>query len=146
MTDERVRVSFYVLESAEPAERLGFACRLVEKAYRLANRVHAHAASASEASEFDTLLWTFRQGSFVPHEIWEAGREPEAPVTVGSGDEQPPAADLLVNLGTGVPPFYAAFRRVAEIIDGSSDGKRQGRERFRFYRAQGLEPETHRVS
>ncbi len=146
MTDDRVRVSFYVLESADPAERLGFACRLVEKAYRLANRVHAHAASAGDAAELDTLLWTFRQGSFVPHEIWRPGNEPEAPVTVGSGREQPPAADLLVNLGTDVPPFYAEFRRVAEIIDGSPAGKSHGRERFRFYRAQGLEPETHRVS
>jgi len=145
VTDDRVRVSFYVLESAGPAERLGFACRLVEKVYRLTKRVHAHAASASEAAELDTLLWTFRQGSFVPHEIWEPGREPEAPVTVGSGGEPPPAADLLVNLGADVPAFYADFGHVAEIIDGSPDSKSRGRERFRFYRAHGLDPETHHV-
>ena len=145
------RVSFYVLSDAETGTRLGYACRLAEKAYKLQNRIHAHAADNSMARSLDELLWTFRQGSFVPHELLAPGNKaPMAPITIGSADAaapvEPPAADLLINLATEVPAFYQQFPRIAEIIDGSPDGREAGRARLRFYRAQGLEPETHEVT
>jgi DNA polymerase-3 subunit chi len=68
------RVSFYVLGGTEPNTRLGYACRLVEKAYKLQNRIHAHTGDANMAKVLDTLLWTFRQGSFVPHELLSSGQ------------------------------------------------------------------------
>lgn len=145
------RVSFYVLTGAEAGSRLGYACRLVEKAYKLQHRIHAHAADGSMAQHLDELLWTFRQGSFVPHELLAPGGAPPlAPVTIGSPDAagpvDPPAAELLINLATEVPAFYHRFPRVAEIVDGSPAGREAGRARHRYYREQGLEPETHEVA
>lgn len=145
------RVSFYVLTGPEPGSRLGYACRLVEKAYKLQHRIHAHAADGSMARSLDELLWTFRQGSFVPHEMLApGGGHPLAPVTIGAagdaGQAEPPAADLLINLATEVPAFYQRFPRIAEVIDGSPAGREAGRARHRFYREQGLEPETHEVT
>lgn len=69
------RVDFYVLAGPKPAARLRFACRLAEKAYRLDHRVHLQTGSAAEAEQLDELLWTFRQGSFVPHELAPPGRQ-----------------------------------------------------------------------
>jgi DNA polymerase-3 subunit chi len=140
-----------VLAGADSGSRLGYACRLAEKAYKLQHRIHAHAADGSMAKSLDELLWTFRQGSFVPHELLApGGQTPVAPVTIGTagpeGQVEPPAADLLINLATEVPPFYNRFPRVAEIIDGSPAGREAGRARHRFYREQGLEPETHEVT
>ncbi|MBL8200731.1 MAG: DNA polymerase III subunit chi [Chromatiales bacterium] len=145
------RVTFYVLTGADSGSRLGYACRLAEKAYKLQHRIHAHAVDSSMARNLDELLWTFRQGSFVPHELLaQGGTPPLAPVTIGAADAEgqaePPAADLLINLATEVPAFYRRFPRVAEIIDGSPAGREAGRARHRFYRAQGLEPETHEVA
>ena len=81
------RVSFYVLTGTEPGSRLGYACRLVEKVYKLQHRIHAHAADGSMAKNLDDLLWTFRQGSFVPHELLAPGGSPPlAPVTIGAAD------------------------------------------------------------
>ncbi|MBN8280936.1 MAG: DNA polymerase III subunit chi [Gammaproteobacteria bacterium] len=137
------RVSFYVLDGAEPGARLGYACRLVEKVYKLNQRIHAHVADGGMARQLDELLWTFRQGSFVPHEVLAAGQSPQAPVTIGA-DGEPPAADLLINLAPDVPSFYSRFARVAEIIDDTPGCREAGRARHRFYRQQGLEPETHR--
>lgn len=145
------RVSFYVLAGAGPGSRLGYACRLAEKAYKLQHRIHAHAVDEAMARSLDELLWTFRQGSFVPHELLvQGGNAPLAPVTIGAADPagqvEPPAADLLINLATEVPPFYGRFPRIAEIVDGSPAGREAGRARHRFYREQGLEPETHEVT
>jgi len=141
------RVSFYILGGTEPNTRLGFACRLVEKAYKLQNRIHAHTSDANMARALDTLLWTFRQGSFVPHELLASDGQPTAPITIGTAENAaPPDADLLVNLAGEVPAFYTRYPRIAEIIDGSAACREAGRARHRFYRDQGLEPETHEVS
>ncbi len=139
------RVDFYVLEEPQPAARLRFACRLAEKAYHLDHRVHLQAGSAAEAADLDDLLWTFRQGSFVPHELAQPGQPPQSPVTIGHGPAPPPQADLLINLTGTVPDFADAFERVAEIVDGSDDGRRLGRERYRSYQERGRAPVTHNI-
>jgi DNA polymerase-3 subunit chi len=143
-------VSFYVLSGAEPTTRLGYACRLAEKAYKLQNRIHAHAGDSAMAKKLDELLWTFRQGSFVPHELLPPVGQPTAPITIGSADGdgpiEPPAADLLINLADQVPAFFNRYSRIAEIIDGSPASREAGRVRHRFYRDQGLDPETHEVT
>ena len=139
------RVDFYVLASADAASRLRFACRLAEKVYHLNQRVHLHTDSAPLAAEIDELLWTFRQGSFVPHEVSKAGQAPLSPITIGHGDGRPPDADLLINLASNVPGFVAGFSRVAEIVDASDGGKQLGRERFRHYRDSGRPPVTHTI-
>ena len=41
---------------------------LPRKRISLKNSVHIHAASRADAERLDELLWTFRDGSFVPHE------------------------------------------------------------------------------
>jgi DNA polymerase-3 subunit chi len=147
-------VSFYVLSAAGPTTRLGYACRLAEKAYKLKNRIHAHVRDASTAMALDELLWTFRQGSFVPHEmltlVSQQSGNLKAPITIGSADAEetvePPAAELLINLADEVPAFFNRYPRIAEIIDGSPTSREAGRARHRFYRDQGLEPETHEVT
>lgn len=145
LSQEPSRVDFYVLPEKEPAARLRFACRLAEKAWHLRHRVHLHTDCASTASSLDDLLWTFRQGSFVPHEILRAGAPASSPVTIGYGSDAPPGADLLVNLGTDLPEFVMQFPRVAEIVDSSDSGRQQGRERYRQYRQLGIEPVTHNI-
>jgi len=138
------RVEFYVLASADAAARLQFACRLAEKVYNLGQTVHLHADGPAEAAELDTLLWTFRQGSFLPHEVVAAGSEPASPVTIGHGPP-PRTADLLVNLSAGVPGFAAGFPRVADVVDASEAGRQLGRQRFRAWRDGGREPVTHTI-
>ncbi len=139
------RVDFYVLPEVNADARLRFACRLTEKAYKLEHRAYAHVAGAAQARELDELLWTFRRGSFIPHEI--AGTTPEvsAPVTISHDDGAAVGGDLLINLTDTIPPFFDQFARIVEIIDASPDGRRTGRERFAFYRDNGYEPDTHKL-
>jgi len=139
------RVDFYVLAADDPATRLRFTCRLAEKAWLLHQRVHVHATTAAVASDIDTLLWTFRQGSFVPHEVIGPGAAGNSPITIGHGSNAPPGADLLINLADEVPEFFERFPRIAEVIDASDAVRRNGREHFRLYRERGCRPETHSI-
>lgn len=137
------RVDFYVLTGPQTTARLAFVCRLTEKAYRLDHRVHVQAGSPAQAAELDELLWTFRQGSFVPHEVIQPGQPVHAPVTIGL--EEPPEADVLINLTDHIPPFEGRFARVVEIVDESADGRQLARERYRGYQQLGRETTTHRI-
>jgi len=142
------RVTFYVLESTEPADRLGFSCRLAEKAWKLGNRIHAHLGSDAEVARLDDLLWTFRQGSFVPHEIvalGTPGTPSAAPVTMAADPSLAPDADLLINLADDVPAGFERYPRVAEVIDGSESSRQSWRRRHRHYQDAGITPETHAV-
>ena len=145
MPNAATHVDFYVLKSTEPSARLRFACRLTEKAYILSHRIYAHTGTEADAQGLNDLLWTFRSGSFVPHELVEPGRLPAAPVTIGYDANNTGEGDLLINLSKQTPSFYAAFRRVAEIVDRSDGCREAGRQRFRFYRGQGCEIKTHQI-
>lgn len=140
------RVDFYVLASDDPAARLRFACRLVEKAWLKNHRVRVQFDPGGELDAFDELLWTFADRSFVPHEmLLTAGAAPEAPVLLSSGVVPEGRLDVLINLAGEVPACLAQAERVADIIDGDDGRRRAGRARFRAYRERGLEPTTHAV-
>jgi len=144
------RVDFYVLASTDPAARLRFACRLVEKAYLHEHRVRVKFDPGSEIAAFDDLLWTFADRSFVPHERQSVHERPpegiQTPVVLADGAASiGDQADVLVNLAGGAPSEYQQFARIVEIVDADDERRRLGRERFRFYRDQAIEPETHEI-
>jgi DNA polymerase-3 subunit chi len=140
------RIDFYILTEPGESARQVFACRLAEKAYRLNNSVHIRTADDSLASRIDELLWTFRDGSFVPHEMIAADRPAEAPVTIGRDlGSSVAVSDLLINLSPDVPENIAAFPRVAEIVSSDEHSRLQSRQRFAAYRDQGHTLETHNI-
>lgn len=143
MTDG-TRVDFYILATTDPASRLLFACRLTEKAYGLKHTVYAHTTSADTARKLDDLMWTFRQGSFIPHGLLDDADE-RTPVKIGGPKNAQTSGQLLINLGDDAPEFATGYDRVAEIIDGSPASKQAGRDRFKRYRAMGIEPVTHNI-
>jgi len=143
------RVDFYVLASADPAARLRFACRLVEKAWLREHRVRVQLDAGGDGAAFDDLLWTFADRSFVPHERLAASGGPPgeaAPVVIAEGDDKGAGdRDMLVNLAGSVPAGYLGYARIAEVVDADDQRRKSGRDRFRFYREQGIEPQTHEM-
>lgn len=139
------QIDFYVLSSREPEGRALLACRLAEKAYRLGHTVYIHADSAEQSQRLDELLWTFRQGSFVPHALCPSPPEDRSPVLIGWRDDQAPAAAVLINLAPQVPSCFERFQRVAELVDQSPSTLLESRERFRCYRERGYAPVSHKL-
>ena len=145
------RVDFYVTEeSGEPA-RLRLACRVAEKAWLARQHVVVFCDDPALLPRFDEMLWTFGEGSFVPHDtVTREGAECAAPVALTTGPlPASPATvgnwQVLVNLGATVPACYARFERIAEFLDARPEVRAAGRERFKAYRAGSIEPQTHNV-
>jgi DNA polymerase-3 subunit chi len=141
------RVDFYILEEPSPSGRLKVACKLAEKAYLAAQTVLVWHTDGAELRAFDEMLWTFNDGSFVPHEALPAsGSLPaETPVLLSLGVAPSANVDIVINLGPELPACLAQTRRVAEVIDGDDTRRRAGRARFKAYRELGVQPASHNI-
>ena len=140
------KIDFYVLRDRGELARQQFACKLAEKAYRLDNSVHIQVASQASEKTLDELLWTFRAGSFVPHEVLaSSGATATVPVTIGCDKLPEKEPDLLINLGNTIPDNAAAFPRVAEVVTSDDDSLTQSRQRFVEYRDKGHSLDTHKL-
>jgi DNA polymerase-3 subunit chi len=139
------QVDFYPLSAADRRSRLVAACRLAEKAYEQGLRVAVRTSSPAETAEFDDLLWTFADGSFVPHGVWPTESDVAAltPVLVGSNQLPATHRDVLINLATDAPADFSAYARICDVVGGDEDGKKAGRHRWRVYRDAGCAPEAH---
>lgn len=127
------------------ADKLGYTCRLLRKAYRQGRRVEVR-GEREQLARLDPLLWTFDQAEFLPH-----GRlgvaQPIAPelarTPIWLVDEARPdaGATVLVNLGPEPATDFARFERVVELVGHEDVERREGRQRWRYYEGRGLKPE-----
>jgi len=141
------RVDFYVLSGSEPRSRLKLACRVAEKAYLAGQRVFVWLQDADELRAFDELLWTFADRSFVPHELFADEQQwQDTPVLLSCAAQPTGGIEVLLNLGAELPALAHHASRIAEIVDAEEGRRRAARQRFRYYRDQGLSPETHNIA
>lgn len=140
-----IRVDFYLLESDQDQARWLVACRLLEKAYTRGHKVYVYCNNQHDAELIDELLWTFKEDSFIPHNLQGEGPEPPPPIQIGYGNEPRGFNDILLNLTNHVPPFYPKFKRVMELVVNIETAKEQSRANYREYRAKGCELHTHQI-
>ena len=131
------------------ADPLDFACRLLRKAVRQGARVLV-TAPGETLGALDRLLWTFEERDFVPHvrvpgtsaataaltPIWLA-------TTTAAVEGLADMPGVLVNLDGEAPAAPQALRRLIEIVGAEPDAAERGRERWRAYKAAGLEIHHH---
>ncbi len=88
-----------------------FACRLIDKVYRLGHKIYIHTAGEDQAKLLDDKLWTFREDSFLPHTIVRTSVDAEpaekevSPIRIGFDHEPDENQEVLINLSGEVPLF-----------------------------------------
>ena len=140
-----MRVDFYLLSNNQPQAGWLVACRLLEKAYVHNHRVFVYCENQNDAMLLDELLWTYKDDSFIPHNLQGEGPEPPPAVQIGYGAEPRGFNDILINMATTIPPFHTRFRRIMEIVLDNDAAKEISRQHYREYRAKGFELHTHPI-
>lgn len=140
------KIDFYILPVTLEMPRLQFVCRLIEKAYKQRHRVYVNTLDSAQAHQLDELLWTYREDSFLPHNLYGEGPEPAPPIQIGYNLTPENHRDILINLHAEIPAFYTQFSRVLEFVIQEADAQAAGRERYRIYRAQGFTINTHKLT
>lgn len=149
-------VSFYILPTESLADRYLFACKLIEKAYRSGSFCYVLTDDAEQSRIIDDLLWTFRAGSFIPHQIYtgeddmhdhsqsETGAAIEKIILIGSLEAPERWQKTLFNLSSRYPDLGSKTERILEILDNSETTKEAGRKRYRQYQQSGMKITTHK--
>ena len=140
-----MQVDFYLLKNTQPQAGWLLACRLLEKAYQRNHRVFVYCDNQHDATLLDDLLWTYKEDSFIPHNLQGEGPEPPPAVQIGFGGEPRGFNDILINMATTIPSFHTRFRRIMEIVVNNDAAKEIGRQHYREYRAQRFDLHTHPI-
>ena len=139
------RVDFYFIPQTTATAVLLFACRLLEKAYQQKHQIYVHSESPEQAKELDSTLWTFRDDSFIPHELYSATPGPSA-VQIGCQNSTVDQNDILLNLHPEIPPFHSQFKRILQIIPQHPSAQTQAQEHRAFYAKNGYTINEHQLT
>jgi len=137
------RADFYLI--AKPRFRedpLLLVRELVRKAWAAELWMLVLARDAAQAERLDDLLWDTGEDEFIPHQI--AGREvqdEDTPVLIAAPDADAPMRPLVLNLRDA--PVAGGFERVLEVVPADESARGPLRERWKHYKAQGLELSKH---
>jgi DNA polymerase III subunit chi len=139
-------VSFYILPSESLQDRYLFACKLIEKVYRSGSVCYVLTDSIEQSRHLDDLLWTFRAGSFIPHQIY-TGELPdiEHVILISSLNAPGNWQKAVINLSSHCPEKFDKIERILEILDNNEATKELGRNRYRQYQQSGINISTHKI-
>jgi len=137
------RVDFYILQDQNPPEK--FACAIAGKIFRQGLKIHIHTDSREAAVTLDDFMWTYRDTSFLPHQLAGSSGQPDTSITIGWNEMFPGDSGVLINLGAEIPQFAANFARIIEIVAGYDPLRSQARDRYRQYRDLGYDMHKHDI-
>ena len=112
MTD----IGFYHLLSM-PLERA--LPKLIERAWMQGHRILVRAGSAERVEHLNVLLWTYEEGSFVPHGSDRDGNAATQPIWLAHDNKNPNSASMVVLVDGIEADDLAAFARCADLFDGN---------------------------
>ena len=138
-----MQVDFYVMENADQQQALHELCRLLEAPYAAKQPIYIYTGTDNDAKQLDDLLWTYRDNSFLAHQITNDASN--APIEIGIDAPNAEATGMLVNLINTLPTFLTQFSHLIEIVYADTTVQQAARERFRQYRGQGFNIHTHKM-
>ncbi len=127
------RIDFYQLDP----QRHNFdrmVCQLCQKAYDGKQLTLLLTQDPEQSQHLDKKLWAYSDDSFLPHDV----EEPEnlvTPILIHDNPDPRGNRPLLINLSISVPPYFAQFERVIELV--TEHNKSQAREHYSYYKERG---------
>ena len=127
-------------------EPIGYTLRLLRKAYRSGAQVVV-LGDTSVVNALDSLMWSSEATEFLPHCLTQSASTAclaaSAVVLVDDLQTNSFYQDVLVNLQHRMPPAFAQFERVIEIVSNEEADRLAARERWRFYASRGYSMSRH---
>ncbi|MBD3611092.1 MAG: DNA polymerase III subunit chi [Hydrogenovibrio crunogenus] len=135
-------VIFYVLGTDTAQQREAFMAKLVNKIHREKRRCDIRFASEDEMTRFDLSLWQYQPEAFIPHSVQQTV---QAPIQLWADQIATPCQDVLLNVHPDFPQNFLLYNRTIEVLDQTEHFIQMGRERWKAYKKEGLEPTVHKI-
>lgn len=126
-------------------DKISYTCRLVRKAYALSQRLVV-VAEPVLLRAVDERLWVFSALEFIPHCMLSNALAAVTPVVLATHFDDAPHYQILLNLSAAMPPHFARFERLLEVVSGEAEDLTAARTRYRFYRDRGYALNSYQQS
>jgi DNA polymerase-3 subunit chi len=111
---------------------------LLELSLKRGWRAVVQAASEERVEALNTLLWTYREESFLPHGTARDGRPSAQPIYLTAGDDNPNAAQVRFLVDGATLDDASPYTRVAYVFDGrDAEAVARAREALQAAKARG---------
>lgn len=124
-------------------DRLNQAIRLAALAWERRKPITFYIPDPQRAEAFDKALWAVNPQSFIPHCHANSELADRTLILISDQLDAVQQDALLVNLADEIPPGFARFQRLFEIVSQHPADKAAARERMAFYKDRGY-PITYR--
>jgi DNA polymerase-3 subunit chi len=112
--------------------------KLLELSLKRGWRAAVQAASEERVEALNTLLWAYRDESFLPHGTARDGRPSLQPIYLTAGDDNPNEAQVRFLVDGAILADASPYVRVAYIFDGrDQDAVARAREAWQDAKARG---------
>lgn len=136
------RIDFH----SQVSDKFNYTCRLVRKARAANCKIIVLTDDQDQLRLLDHELWAFSSIDFLPHVEINDPLAPVTPILLTTNTAQSlPHQELLINLSKSRPDNYQQFERVIEIVSSETNDAQAGRQRFKQYQHDGIQP-THTVA
>jgi DNA polymerase III subunit chi len=123
-------------------DRLPYALRLIAGAWAQKKAITIYASDPGVAQQLDNMLWTQNSTGFIPHCMGDSPLAAETPILIARSEEELARSaqdQRLLNLSNELPPGFARFESLVEVVSQEDAIRNSGRERVKFYRERGYE-------
>ncbi len=136
------RADFYLIAKERFREEpLLLVCELARKAYDANLWTLILARDTEQAEALDEMLWDMGDDAYIPHQIAGDEEDQLTPVLIASPDIDTPMRPLVINLRDDA--VKGSFERVLEVVPADDSAREPLRERWKQYKARGLDLKTH---
>jgi DNA polymerase III subunit chi len=132
---------FYILKDDA---YLAFACRLLEKVYKQGYRIFVQTKDEADANMLDKLLWTYKDISFVPHQLVGA-EHLAAPIVIGQATPDAFSPDITLVLANVEAPVASKSERVLYVVPNQPAWKQASRQLYQALQSSGTNAEVHHI-
>jgi len=134
-------IVFIVLNSAVKSR---IVCDLAEKCYLNNRRIAIFSGSEEECKKYDSLLWTWKQQSFVPHKYIDILSEPQKePIVLTTKIDSSADYDTVLLIDPLPIELATKFSTVIDFAEKyDAHGIKLSRERYKVYNEHNLTIET----
>ena len=130
-------VAFYHLTRSSLEQALP---QLLEKTLGAGKRALVVAGSSARVEHLNGALWTYGQGTWLPHGSAKDGHAEDQPVWLTDTGENPGGAEFLFLTDGAECADLSTYERCFELFDGTRDEAVQAaRAHWKAYKDQGLE-------
>ena len=130
-----VEIAFYQLRRTPLEKALP---KLLEKVLESGRRAVVLTDSEERAESLNAALWTYDQGSFLPHGMARDGRPERQPVFLATDDTNPNGAEVAVMVDGVAPADPGGFERCLDMFDGTDPAALDAaRARWRAHKERG---------